>query len=231
MLDFLCCAKTLLLGSGFFRFICFKTSNSSLNALVRTSWMIARSALSKSVTFTFRVNSSLHCFFCTRALKLLMWRIHIAIARFARYQSEKCFTLSQRLVFSESTLTICVVTMVTCFLTSGSLFWRSKVPSLWSWFIGYWSSVFQRKAGPLIQRECNNSWDFTPREASSAGFCFDAMWFHCSTEVLFWISWTLLATNTWNRLLSLLMYPRTLFYLSKSTLGQCDNSIPDATAG
>jgi len=63
-------------------------------------------------------------------------------------------------------------------------------------------------AGPVIHWDSNNSLAFIPREASSAGFCFR---FNMLPPVNGGILLNLLhPVNTWNCLLSLLMYPRTM---------------------
>jgi len=86
---------------------------------------------------------------------------------------------------------------------------------LWSspLLVSHRVSFSQRNAGPVIHRDSKNSLAFFPCEASSARFCFDSICFHWSMAVFSWISCTLLATNTWNHLLSLLMYPRTTLLL------------------
>ena len=96
--------------------------------------------------------------------------------------------------------------MATDFLTSGSsLFKLCSCSSS----LSHLPSFFHNISGPRIQRESRSSKVFIPRDASSAGFCLVSTYRHWLLWVLSCISCTLLETNTWNRLLSLLMYPST----------------------
>ena len=138
-----------------------------------------------------------------KACSCTLWRYRRlkAMALLARNQSKK---YSKRSVIYGSFFVYLVGKAVT-FLTSG--LHGSTWPGSGKTFSlkGHSFSFWHKNAGPVDHFKVMRAFGLRLREVSSARFSLVSTYFRWSTEVESWMSWTRLATKTWNLRLSLAM--------------------------
>lgn len=115
---------------------------------------------------------------------------------------------------------VAIVEGTKTFFTSGSEGNTSHESSISPFLLkGYLSLTCNKKVGPFNHFNVKRALGLSPCDASSAGLHFNSTYFHWSTELASSISWTQLATKTWNLRLSFVMYPKTTLRSNQKNSG------------